>query len=133
LSEILIGVSACLLGEHVRYDGGHKRNAFLLEELASHVRFVPVCPEVGIGLRVPREAIRLVERHAGESTGPLPAAGRADAGREHGDKPRRGVRTPAGLSFARRPLHASARAAISRDRNATILRASTLSGSRSGL
>jgi uncharacterized protein YbbK (DUF523 family)/uncharacterized protein YbgA (DUF1722 family) len=62
MSEILIGVSACLLGEHVRYDGGHKRNAFLLEELAPHVRFVPVCPEVGIGLGAPREAIRLVRR-----------------------------------------------------------------------
>jgi uncharacterized protein YbbK (DUF523 family)/uncharacterized protein YbgA (DUF1722 family) len=62
MSEILIGVSACLLGEQVRYDGGHKRNAFLLEQLASHVRFVPVCPEVGIGLGVPREAIRLVRR-----------------------------------------------------------------------
>jgi uncharacterized protein YbbK (DUF523 family) len=62
MGEILIGVSACLLGERVRYDGGHKRNAFLLEELASHVRFVPVCPEVGIGLGVPRETIRLVRR-----------------------------------------------------------------------
>jgi uncharacterized protein YbbK (DUF523 family)/uncharacterized protein YbgA (DUF1722 family) len=65
MSEILIGVSVCLLGEQVRYDGGHKRNAFLLEELASHVRFVPVCPEVGIGLGVPREAIRLVRRGDG--------------------------------------------------------------------
>ena len=63
---ILIGVSACLLGEQVRYDGGHKRNAFLLEDLAPHVRFVPVCPEVGIGLGVPREAIRLVR--SGEQT-----------------------------------------------------------------
>jgi uncharacterized protein YbbK (DUF523 family)/uncharacterized protein YbgA (DUF1722 family) len=62
MSEILIGVSACLLGEQVRYDGGHKRNAFLLDELASHVRFVPVCPEVGIGLGIPRESIRLVRR-----------------------------------------------------------------------
>jgi uncharacterized protein YbbK (DUF523 family)/uncharacterized protein YbgA (DUF1722 family) len=62
MSEILIGVSACLLGEQVRYDGGHRRNAFLLEELAPHVRFVPVCPEVGIGLGVPRESIRLVRR-----------------------------------------------------------------------
>jgi uncharacterized protein YbbK (DUF523 family)/uncharacterized protein YbgA (DUF1722 family) len=65
MSEILIGVSACLLGEQVRYDGGHKRNAFLLEALASHVRFVPVCPEVAIGLGVPREAIRLVRRGDG--------------------------------------------------------------------
>jgi len=62
MSEILIGVSACLLGEQVRYDAGHKRNAFLLEELAPHVRFVPFCPEVGIGLGVPREAIRLVRQ-----------------------------------------------------------------------
>jgi uncharacterized protein YbbK (DUF523 family)/uncharacterized protein YbgA (DUF1722 family) len=62
VSDILIGVSACLLGEQVRYDAGHKRNAFLLEELAPHVRLVPVCPEVGIGLGAPREAIRLVRR-----------------------------------------------------------------------
>jgi uncharacterized protein YbbK (DUF523 family)/uncharacterized protein YbgA (DUF1722 family) len=62
MSEILIGVSACLLGEQVRHDGGHKRNGFLLEELAPHVRFVPVCPEVGIGLGVPRESIRLARR-----------------------------------------------------------------------
>ena len=62
MSDVLIGVSACLLGEQVRYDGGHRRNAFLLEELAPHVRFVPVCPELGIGLGVPREAIRLVRR-----------------------------------------------------------------------
>jgi uncharacterized protein YbgA (DUF1722 family)/uncharacterized protein YbbK (DUF523 family) len=62
MSEILIGVSACLLGEQVRYDGGHKRNAFLLEQLAPHVRFVPVCPEVGIGLGGPRDSVRLVRR-----------------------------------------------------------------------
>jgi uncharacterized protein YbbK (DUF523 family) len=62
MSDILIGVSACLLGEHVRYDGGHKRNTFLLEKLTPHVRLVAVCPEVGIGLGVPREAIRLVRR-----------------------------------------------------------------------
>jgi uncharacterized protein YbbK (DUF523 family)/uncharacterized protein YbgA (DUF1722 family) len=65
VNEILVGVSACLLGERVRYDGGHKRNAFLLEDLAPHVRFVPVCPEVGIGLGAPREAIRLVRRGGG--------------------------------------------------------------------
>ena len=64
MSEILIGVSACLLGEQVRYDGGHKRNAFLLEELASHVRFVPVCPELAIGLGSTGN-IRLVRRGDG--------------------------------------------------------------------
>ena len=66
MGEIRIGVSACLLGDDVRYDGGHKRNAFLLEELAEYVRFVPLCPEVGIGLGVPREPIRLV-RHGSEA------------------------------------------------------------------
>jgi uncharacterized protein YbbK (DUF523 family)/uncharacterized protein YbgA (DUF1722 family) len=63
--EILVGVSACLLGEEVRYDGGHKRNAFLISELGRHVRFVPLCPEVGIGLGTPREPIRLI-RAGGE-------------------------------------------------------------------
>jgi len=48
MSEIQIGVSACLLGEQVRYDGGHKRNALLLDEMASHVSFVPVCRELAM-------------------------------------------------------------------------------------
>ncbi len=57
--EILIGISSCILGEKVRFDGGHKRDDFLAETLAKFVRFVPVCPEVDIGLGVPRETIRL--------------------------------------------------------------------------
>lgn len=65
MGEIRVGVSACLMGEQVRHDGGHKRNSFLLEELGRYVRFVPVCPEVGIGLGVPRQTVRLVRR-AGE-------------------------------------------------------------------
>jgi uncharacterized protein YbgA (DUF1722 family)/uncharacterized protein YbbK (DUF523 family) len=55
-----IGVSACLLGQKVRYDGGHKRNDFLTRELARHVEYVPVCPETAIGLGIPRPPIRLV-------------------------------------------------------------------------
>ena len=55
--EILVGVSTCLLGERVRHDGGHKRDAFVNETLAPDVRFVPVSPEVEIGLGIPREAI----------------------------------------------------------------------------
>jgi uncharacterized protein YbgA (DUF1722 family)/uncharacterized protein YbbK (DUF523 family) len=55
-----IGISACLLGENVRYDGGHKRSRFVTGVLAAHVTFVPVCPEVEAGLPVPREPIRLV-------------------------------------------------------------------------
>jgi uncharacterized protein YbbK (DUF523 family) len=54
-----VGVSACLLGQAVRHDGGHKLNAFVVEDLAEHVELVPVCPEVEIGLGVPREPIRL--------------------------------------------------------------------------
>jgi uncharacterized protein YbgA (DUF1722 family)/uncharacterized protein YbbK (DUF523 family) len=57
--EILVGVSTCLLGQCVRHDGGHKRDAFLTDTLAPHVRFVPVCPEVELGLGIPREAIQL--------------------------------------------------------------------------
>jgi uncharacterized protein YbgA (DUF1722 family)/uncharacterized protein YbbK (DUF523 family) len=56
-----VGVSACLLGEPVRYDGGHKRDAFLTGVLARHVEWVPVCPEVELGLGVPRPPIDLVD------------------------------------------------------------------------
>ena len=54
-----LGISACLLGECVRYDGGHKRDAFLVETLGQFVDWVPVCPEVECGLPTPREAIQL--------------------------------------------------------------------------
>jgi uncharacterized protein YbbK (DUF523 family)/uncharacterized protein YbgA (DUF1722 family) len=54
-----LGISACLLGETVRYDGAHKRDAFLVESLGRHVEWVPVCPEVELGLGVPREPIQL--------------------------------------------------------------------------
>ena len=54
-----IGISQCLLGDNVRYDGGHKRDSFLIETLGPHVEWVPVCPEVEIGMGTPREAMRL--------------------------------------------------------------------------
>lgn len=57
-----IGISACLLGEKVRYDGGHRRDAFITGTLARLVEFVPVCPEVDIELGTPRETIRLERR-----------------------------------------------------------------------
>ena len=57
---IRLGVSACLLGEMVRYDGGHKLDQFLVNTLGRYVEWVPVCPEVEIGLPIPREAMRLV-------------------------------------------------------------------------
>lgn len=62
---IRLGVSASLLGERVRYDGGHKRDLFLLKTLGRYVQWVPVCPEMEIGLGVPRPSLRLVETGAG--------------------------------------------------------------------
>lgn len=59
-APVRIGVSSCLLGRAVRWDGGHKRDVFLTEQLASFVEWVPVCPEVEIGMGAPREPIRLV-------------------------------------------------------------------------
>lgn len=55
-----IGVSQCLLGDAVRYDGGHRRNPVVAETLAKHAELVAVCPEVELGLGVPRETIQLV-------------------------------------------------------------------------
>lgn len=55
-----LGISRCLLGEEVRFDGGHRRDAFLTEVLGRYVEWVPVCPEVEAGLGTPREAMRLV-------------------------------------------------------------------------
>lgn len=55
-----IGISTCLLGENVRYDGGHKLNRYLRDELGKYVNYIPVCPETESGLPVPREAMRLV-------------------------------------------------------------------------
>lgn len=58
--KIRMGVSACLLGEKVRYDGGHQWDRYITDTLGQYFEFVPVCPEVEIGLPVPREALRLV-------------------------------------------------------------------------
>jgi uncharacterized protein YbbK (DUF523 family)/uncharacterized protein YbgA (DUF1722 family) len=59
-SQVRIGISACLLGERTRYDGGHKRDDLLVRTIGELVEWVPVCPEVEIGLGTPRETIRLV-------------------------------------------------------------------------
>lgn len=58
--KIRVGISACLLGNEVRYDGGHKRDAYINGTLGDYFEFIPVCPEVAIGLGTPREPIRLV-------------------------------------------------------------------------
>jgi uncharacterized protein YbbK (DUF523 family) len=55
-----VGISACLVGEEVRFDGGHKRDAFLMDVLGPHVEWVRVCPEVEVGMGTPRETLRLV-------------------------------------------------------------------------
>ena len=58
-SELKIGVSSCLLGNEVRFDGGHKHDRYITGTLGNYFTFVPVCPEVECGLPIPREAMRL--------------------------------------------------------------------------
>jgi uncharacterized protein YbbK (DUF523 family) len=60
IQTISVGISSCLLGEEVRFDGGHKRDAYVNGTLSEYFELVPVCPEVAIGLGTPREPIRLV-------------------------------------------------------------------------
>ena len=59
-NRLRIGISACLLGQRVRFDGGHKRDVFLTENFGRHIEWVPVCPELEAGMTVPREPVRLV-------------------------------------------------------------------------
>ena len=60
MEKLKIGVSACLLGQNVRYNGGHQLNHFIRDILGQYMEFVPVCPEVECGLPIPRETLRLV-------------------------------------------------------------------------
>jgi uncharacterized protein YbbK (DUF523 family)/uncharacterized protein YbgA (DUF1722 family) len=78
-----IGVSACLLGREVRYDGGHKREAFLVADLAPHVELVDTCPEVEVGMGTPREPIR---REGGRVRGVRSRRDWTDALRAHADR-----------------------------------------------
>ena len=99
-APVRIGVSSCLLGERVRHDGGHKRDAYLVETLGQPVEWVPVCPEAEVGLGTPREPIRLVR----------------DAGRHDGVRlvSRSGVRLTGRMRrFARDRLRALAKADLS--------------------
>ncbi len=59
MNKINLGISSCLLGEEVRYDGGHREECSLKEALGEYVRWVPVCPETDCGLPVPREPMEL--------------------------------------------------------------------------
>ncbi len=58
--RIKVGISSCLLGESVRFDGGHKHLRLCTESLSRFFEFVPECPEVGIGMGIPRKPIRLI-------------------------------------------------------------------------
>jgi uncharacterized protein YbgA (DUF1722 family)/uncharacterized protein YbbK (DUF523 family) len=60
MEKIKLGISTCLLGENVRFDGGHKLDRYLKDTLGQYVEYVPVCPEVECGFGVPRESFRLV-------------------------------------------------------------------------
>lgn len=69
-SDIRIGISSCLLGQEVRFDGGHKRDHFVNDVLGPFVEFIPVCPEVESGMPIPRESIRLVQANGVRLVGP---------------------------------------------------------------
>ena len=62
LEKIRVGVSSCLLGQEVRFDGGHKRDNYLTGTLSGYFDFIPFCPEAAVGLGIPRQPIRLVRR-----------------------------------------------------------------------
>ena len=62
---IRIGVSSCVIGEEVRYNGGHSRQRYLTDVLGNFVEYVPVCPEVEVGMGVPRPTVRIVEHADG--------------------------------------------------------------------
>lgn len=70
-----VGVSSCLLGEPVRFNGGHKQDRFLTDVLGQYVEWVPVCPEVEVGMGTPRETVRLVQARDGPRM-VAPASGR---------------------------------------------------------
>jgi len=59
MEKIKLGIASCLLGNEVRWNGGHKLDRFLRDELGRYVEWVPVCPEVECGMSIPRETVRL--------------------------------------------------------------------------
>ncbi|HEX6901102.1 MAG TPA: DUF523 and DUF1722 domain-containing protein [Thermoanaerobaculia bacterium] len=72
--KVRIGISACLLGQEVRYNGGHKKDSFLTDTFGKYVEWVPVCPEVELGMGTPRPPIRL-ERIGGDVRLIMPSTG----------------------------------------------------------
>ena len=94
---IRLGVSSCLLGDEVRSDGGHKRNRFVTDLLAQFVEWVPVCPEVEVGMGTPRPALRLVRE--GDEVRMLEIASGRDHTREMQRYAARRVRALRGLEL----------------------------------
>ena len=77
--RLLIGISSCLLGERVRFDSGHKNHSYISQTLSEYFDFRPFCPEVSIGLGIPREPIRLVAEERG---GPVRCIGTKDVAKD---------------------------------------------------
>jgi uncharacterized protein YbgA (DUF1722 family)/uncharacterized protein YbbK (DUF523 family) len=86
--RIRIGISACLLGQEVRYNGGHKRDAFLTDTFGRYVEWVPVCPEVELGMGTPRPPIRLERIGGGSIHLVMPSTGEdyTEAMREYAER-----------------------------------------------
>lgn len=78
-NRLLIGISSCLLGERVRFDSGHKNHSYISQTLSEYFDFKPFCPEVSIGLGIPREPIRLVAEERG---GPVRCIGTKDVDKD---------------------------------------------------
>ena len=77
-----VGISRCLLGDEVRYDGTHRRDETVIALLEPHVEWVPVCPEVEVGMGTPREPIQLVTSRDG-----VPSLGCARQARRRRQRP----------------------------------------------
>lgn len=75
VGALKVGVSMCLLGAKVRFDGQHKRDSFLMDVLAPYVQWIPVCPEVEAGMSIPRPIVRLQKNNAGKTLMIAPDSG----------------------------------------------------------
>lgn len=79
--KIPVGISSCLLGENVRFDGGHKQHSYVQQTLGEYFEFYPFCPEVAIGMGIPRKPIRLVRGKGGATR----CVSTVDASRDYTD------------------------------------------------
>ena len=112
-AKLRLGVSACLLGNEVRYDGGHKRNPFLTDLLGPFVEWVPICPEVEAGFGTPREAMHLVQDGTDVRLAHGAHAARRDRSARTGGRRPAARRWPASISTATSSRRTRRRAASS--------------------